>query len=177
MPPGGSSRRLAALPPALRLTRSGPVSAQLLMRTYQQQLAQLQARPPVESAPDLSDLAYRPLRSPRAPRRLSRQAALLRDLAALGEASQRQMQHELDAFMREGLPAIQSILAGGALPAAAAALPAAPPAAAAAAPPAPAVVVPASAEQPGGADDGGYVDLGTLLQQRAGADPSVVEAS
>ena len=44
------------------------------------------------------------------------QAALLSDLTALGETSQRQMQQELDDFMRHGLPAIQSILAGGALP-------------------------------------------------------------
>ena len=44
------------------------------------------------------------------------QAALLSDLTALGETSQRQMQQELDDFMRHGLPAIQSILAGGTLP-------------------------------------------------------------
>ena len=103
---------------------------------------------------------------------------------------QRQMQLELDIFMREGLPAIQSILAGGppgrSLPAALAAPAAAAPAAAAApsatttrAPRAPAYDA-ASFEQTGAGEGVGhpastsYVDLGVLIGQSGGADPRAV---
>ena len=118
------------------------------------------------------------------------QASLLTELAELGEASQRQMQHELDGFMREGLPAIQSILAGRSLPAAAAATPSLAPspvaAVAAAAPPAtttlaPPVAMALASAEPGGAGEGGgylaptsYVDLGTLIGQNSGADPQAM---
>ena len=100
------------------------------------------------------------------------------------------MQLELDIFMREGLPAIQSILAGGppgrSLPAVLAAPAAAAPAAAAApsatttrAPRAPAYDA-ASFEQAGAGEGVGhpastsYVDLGVLIGQSGGADPRAV---